>query len=293
MDGIDFPTDWPNRAIARRLRLGPHRWWVADSGPPGAPALLFLHGLGASSHSFRNLAPLLAPWRLILPDLPGQGGSQTSNRSRITMDAIASDVAALCHALDAPLAGVIGHSAGAAIALRMAQDHPDLPIVTINAALGHFEGAAGLLFPMLAQGLAAMPFSASAFARLWGNAASVDRLLDGTGSRIDDKGRAQYLFLVRQSAHVRGALDMMAQWKLDPLLDALPSMTNPVLLIAAQGDTAVPARLSSQAAKSLKHSRLELVPGGHLLHEENAPLVAALVREWFQEQAASAKIMLR
>lgn len=45
-----------------------------ESGPVDAPAVLLLHGFGASSHMFRNLIPVLAQrYRVIAPDLPGFG----------------------------------------------------------------------------------------------------------------------------------------------------------------------------------------------------------------------------
>ena len=50
--------DWPNRA-AQPLRLaGGLDWHVQEMGE--GPGLLLLHGTGAATHSFRDLAPLLA-----------------------------------------------------------------------------------------------------------------------------------------------------------------------------------------------------------------------------------------
>ena len=53
-------SDWPNREASRFLRIGNIEWHVQVMGPAGAPALLLAHGTGASSHSFRDLMPLLA-----------------------------------------------------------------------------------------------------------------------------------------------------------------------------------------------------------------------------------------
>ena len=54
----------------------------------------------------------------------------------------------------APMA-YIGHSAGAAIALRLAELAPPRAVIGLNAALGQFEGVAGWLFPVMAKLLAA------------------------------------------------------------------------------------------------------------------------------------------
>jgi magnesium chelatase accessory protein len=194
--------------------------------------------------------------------------------------AMAEDLSKLCAALQAQPAVVVGHSAGAVPALQLAQGWPEARVVGINAALGEFDGAAGVLFPVLAKGLAALPFAATGFARLWGRAVTVDRLLDGTGSRIDAAGRAQYLRLVQDPAHVQGALAMMAQWDLRPVLARLPDLPNPVLLIAGREDRAVPCKLSRDWAARMPMARYLELPGGHLVHEEAADGLASLITDW-------------
>lgn len=261
-------------------------WWVIDTGGPG-PVILLLHGLGASGHSFaRMIHALAARFRVIVPDLPGQGCSRSLSSARSGPVAMAEDVARLCATLGVEPAVVVGHSAGAVVALQLAQGWPKVRVVGINAALGEFDGAAGVLFPVLAKGLAALPFAATGFARLWGRAATVDRLLHGTGSRIDAAGRAQYLRLVQDPAHVQGALAMMAQWDLRPVLARLPDLPNPVLLIGASGDRAVPCTLSRDWAARMPKARYLELPGGHLLHEETADGLASTITDWIAEGPA-------
>ena len=64
---------------------------------------------------------------------------------------MAEDMAALLAAQDWAPQAIIGHSAGAALALRLAEILPQTPraIVGLNAALGNFDGLAGVLFPSL------------------------------------------------------------------------------------------------------------------------------------------------
>src|SRR2546423_15528822 len=48
------------------------RYFVGGSGPP----LVLVHGLGGAASNWIELAPLLAQrHRLLVPDLPGHGGS--------------------------------------------------------------------------------------------------------------------------------------------------------------------------------------------------------------------------
>lgn len=270
-----MPPDWPFRDKTRRVASRPHDWCVIDAGE--GPPLLLLHGAGGAGHSFRNLIPLLLPrYRVIVPDLPGQGFTRSGARNRYGIDTMAEDVAALCNTLDIVPHALIGHSAGAALALRLGPLLHPHGIVGINAALGAFDGAAGVMFPLLARVLAVTPFIPHVVAKLWGNPATVAKLLAATGSPLDPEGQAQYLSLVRDAAHVDGTLGMMAQWRLEDLMRLLPTIATPTLLIASAGDLAVPARISRDAAHHMPAaSYAELPDHGHLVHEEAAEAVAA------------------
>jgi magnesium chelatase accessory protein len=284
-----MPFDWPYRSNARRIACPPHDWCVLDVGT--GPVVMLLHGAGGSGHSFRNLIPLLASqYRVIVPDLPGQGFSRAGARGRLGLDAMAADLVALCHAEGVTPAAIIGHSAGGAIALRMAEMMDPAPCaIGINAALGEFEGAAGVMFPLMARVLSVLPMIPAVVSRLSGTAARVDGLLASTGSKIEPAGRAQYLALVKDSGHIEGTLGMMAQWQLQGLVARLPAMTAPVLLIASKGDRAVPAHISQAAGAKMRHAEVVVLPQyGHLVHEEAAGDVAAVILPWLTQQISAA-----
>ena len=292
MEPRDLPASWPFRSAGRRLRAAGHDWWLVDTGPPAAPAVLLLHGLGASGHSFRRMIPgLSARYRVLVPDLPGQGCSHAGRANRLGLEPMAEDLGALCDVLGVAPVAVIGHSAGAAIALQMARMRPIPAVVGINAALGHFGGAATAVFGLMARGMAALPFVAPSVARVWASRSRVDRLLDQTGSTLDAEGRAQYLALVRDPGHIAGALGMMAAWRLDPLLAALPALPVRTLLIAAAGDVAVPPSVSHQAAARMPRAEVRDLPGGHLVHEEAEDGLAGLILDWLQPETVSPKII--
>lgn len=276
-----LPFDWPYRAHARRVACPPHDWCLLDVG--SGPVILLLHGAGGSGHSFRNLIPLLTPhYRVIVPDLPGQGFTRAGRRGRLGLDAMAADISALCRAEGVAPVAIIGHSAGAAIALRMAESMEPTPcVIGINAALGEFEGAAGVLFPLMAKVLSVLPLIPTVVSRLSGTAARVDGLLASTGSKIEPAGRAQYLALVQDAGHIEGTLGMMAQWQLQGLVARMPTITAPVLLIASKGDRAVPARISQDAGAKMCNADVVVLPQyGHLVHEEAADAVAAILLPW-------------
>jgi magnesium chelatase accessory protein len=275
-----MPPDWPNRHLSRLVTVAPHRWHLQSDG--AGPLLLLLHGAGASSHSWRHLiAPLVAAgYAVLVPDLPGQGFTRLGDRMRAGLDPMAADLARLLAHLDARPAAIIGHSAGAAIALRLAEILPDPPaaVVGINAALGPFEGVAGWLFPVVARLLALNPLIPRLFARLSGTEARVRSLLASTGSPLDPAGIALYRRLVADPAHVDATLAMMAQWSLDPLLARLPAFAVPTLLLTAAGDRAVPPATSARAVARMPAATWTDIPRfGHLVHEEDPAAVLAHV----------------
>jgi magnesium chelatase accessory protein len=273
------PPDWPFLAEGRRCRARPHDWWLAETG--SGPTVLFLHGAGGSAHSFRALVPALPGLHAVLVDLPGQGLSRAGNRGRLGLDTMAEDLARLLSAEGLRPQAVIGHSAGAALALHLSTLVPLRAVAGINAALGSFEGAAGVLFPLLARLLSLTPLVPSFVSRMWGTEATVRRLVASTGSRLDAAGLAQYRALVADRDHVDGTLAMMAQWRLEGLLPALAATTTPVLLLATAGDRAVPARVSQEAAVAIPGAEVQVLPRlGHLAHEEAPDRIAAELRPW-------------
>jgi magnesium chelatase accessory protein len=280
---------WPNARASRFVDCRPHRWHLQEMGPGAetAQTILLIHGAGGAVVSFRDLMPDLArDFRVVAVDLPGHGMTRAGTRQRQGLDPMAEDLASLLAAERIVPAIVVGHSAGAAVALRLAQrlDPPPRGVVGINAALGHFKGVAGWLFPALAKLLALNPLTAHAFARLSSSEVSVRGLLRGTGSTADATMVRLYRRLVADPVHVDGTLAMMAQWDLRPLLAALPRIEVPVLLLTGDNDRAVPPDTSDRAARHLPHARvLHLAGLGHLVHEEAPDKVAVHIRAFAQE----------
>lgn len=264
--------------LSRIVLHRPHRWHVQSGG--AGETLLLIHGAGGSSMSWRGLMPILMQTHhVVAVDLPGMGFTQSGARQRSGLDPMAEDLLALMrHQVWQPRA-IIGHSAGAAIALRMAESGavPQGRVIGINAALSNFKGMAGWLFPAMAKALALAPFTASLFAATM-TEAKVRSLIRGTGSVLDDAGIALYLRLASDRGHVDATLSMMAQWTLDGLLARLPAFPRPVTLLVADKDTAVPPQSSRDAARVLPMAQVLELPGlGHLAHEEDAARVAQII----------------
>ncbi|MFK7869414.1 MAG: alpha/beta fold hydrolase BchO [Roseobacter sp.] len=279
------PKNWPHVDHSRQIYSAPHRWHVQEMGEGNT--LLLLHGAGGSTHSFRDLMPLLAQkYHVVALDLPGQGFTQLGARHRCGLAATAEDIAALCRAEGWMPAGYVGHSAGCAVALSLAQmdlsPRGQVPrVVGINAALENFDGLAGALFPALAKVLAAMPFTAQVFSASSAKPARIQALISSTGSDIGPEGVALYRTLVQQRDHVDAALLMMAQWSLDDLNKQLPQITARTLFLTGDGDKTVPPRVSEKAAAEMPNAQTMMLTGaGHLAHEEYPEKVSSLILDW-------------
>jgi pimeloyl-ACP methyl ester carboxylesterase len=97
------------------------RYWVGGEGPP----LVLVHGLAGAAVNFTELAPLLARRRRVLvPDLPGHGGTEALPAVETLGDLAAHVVAVAEHEEMAP-AEVLGYSMGGVVALRLAAERPD------------------------------------------------------------------------------------------------------------------------------------------------------------------------
>jgi magnesium chelatase accessory protein len=275
----DAGRNWPFRDASRMLRVARLDWHVQSIGDADAPVALLVHGTGAATHSFRGLIPLLSRhYRVVAMDLPGHGFTCGARAEDLTLPGMARALAGLLRALQVEPALAIGHSAGVAVLIQMALDSGIRPcrIIGFNAALEPIRGNA-LLSP-LAKLLFANPLTSRlvSFQARIGNMA--DNLIKATGSPIDTTGRNCYNMLLRQPSHVSGALGMMANWRLEPMLARLGELKTPVTLIAAADDPMVPSRVSDRAARLMPDGNFIAVPrGGHLLHEADPERVYELI----------------
>lgn len=269
--------DWPNRAASRFVSAGRLRWHVQVMGK--GPAILLLHGTGAATHSWRDLLPLLAErFTVVALDLPGHGFTEMPPTAGLSLRGMATRVAALLAELKVEPAIVVGHSAGAAIAVHMAIESLVAPrlIVSINGALKPIRRAG--LFSPLAKLLFLNPLAPRLFSWRARAPGATARLLENTGSRIDARGIALYERLFQTSGHVEATLGMMASWDLDDMPRRLRRLDTALLLVAAAGDRAVPpADATELAALARNGEALRLPWGGHLAHEERPAEFAALL----------------
>lgn len=271
--------DWPNRHASRFVVAGGIRWHVQIMGE--GPMLVLLHGTGAATHSWRDLAPLLAErYTVVAPDLPGHGFTQMPTKAKLSLSGMATLLKALLQELDSEPVIIAGHSAGAAIGAQMCLDKSVAPqwLVSLNGALLPLAGLPGHLFLPMAKFLAHRPIWARLLASSATDSKAVHRLLDRTGSIIDAQGTELYRRLLCNTGHTAAALGMMANWDLKPLQRRLPQLAVRVLLVAGDNDQMVPPEQAGQIQRRLPGARVRRLAGyGHLLHEEVPDTAAELI----------------
>ncbi|MCU1452441.1 MAG: putative hydrolase or acyltransferase of alpha/beta superfamily [Acidimicrobiales bacterium] len=132
MGGLPIP-------LGRRLDLpGRGTTFVREvAGPPGAPVVVLLHGLGASGglNWFQTFGPLGAHFRVIAPDLRGHARGIRSWR-RFRLADCADDVAALLDVLGVDQAIAVGYSMGGPVAQLLWRRHPSRVAGLVLCATG-------------------------------------------------------------------------------------------------------------------------------------------------------------
>jgi magnesium chelatase accessory protein len=260
--------DWPNREASRFPVAGGLR-------------LLLLHGTGAATHSWRDLAPLLAErFEVIAPDLPGHGFTETPPVRHLSLQGMADAVGTLLRQLDKHPDLVVGHSAGAAIAAHMCLDGEIEPraLISLNGALLPLHCLPGHFFSPAAKLLAATPFLPRLFARHAGAPEAVERLVRSTGSTLDPVGIELYRRLIARPGHVGATLSMMANWDLESLERNLSSLKPALFLLVGDNDRTVPPAEALRLRALIPEAELVTLPRlGHLAHEEKPAEVADLI----------------
>jgi magnesium chelatase accessory protein len=282
--------DWPNRDSSRFITAGGLRFHVQIMGT--GPVALLVHGTGAATHSWADMAPILAAdFTVIAVDLPGHGFTAEPPRAGMSLPGMANALAALLTTLDAKPAIAIGHSAGAAILVQMCLDASITPaaLVSLNGALWPFKGAARPIFQPLAKLFALNPLVPMLFSWHAADPKVVDRLLRSTGSSISPRQAGFYARLAARSGHAKAALTMMANWALEPLIAALPNLTTPLLLLTGSQDRSIPPGDAIRIRAILPAASHISLPGlGHLAHEEQPAECAALITDFARQNGVFA-----
>lgn len=253
----------------------------------GQPVLL-IHGLGGQAcHYTYRLAGLLAEhYRVVTVDRPGSGYSERDAGHAAGLDTQADALAALIGALQLGPALVVGHSLGGAVALTLAQRHPDkvkalallAPLTQLPEAVPPAFRALTIESRALQQLLAWTVVTPATIAR---SKQVLEQVFAPEAVPRDYAVRGGGILSLRPSQFIAACADMQA------VPDAMPgvmaryaAMQVPVSVLYGRQDRILDWKANGQALLAqLPGSTLELVEGGHMLPVTQPELCARFIMQ--------------
>ena len=119
---------WPEKTLYRFVEVRGRRIFYREAGVPGRPVVLLLHGFPASSHTYRELIPLLSGrYHVLAPDYLGSGFSDRPSPREVTysFDLLADHVTGFVDALSVQRYVLYMQDFGAPVGYRVALAHPE------------------------------------------------------------------------------------------------------------------------------------------------------------------------
>ena len=257
------------------------RYFVGGSGPP----LVLVHGLGGAASNWVELVPRLAAHRtLLVPDLPGHGGSGGLPAAP-SLNPYADRVALLAERESLEPYAVVGHSLGGVVALRIALRAAAVSALVLVSAAGivsttRWAEAVLTYATWVRPGSALSPFRHRIARRPWlraltfwpwavSDAASlsvraVEGLLEGPGLHTDTLSATHALVAD------------------DPRVD-LGDVRCPCLVVAGARDPQVPFADSVEYARRLRAPLRTIPDCGHLAIVERPDACAAAIESFLDD----------
>jgi pimeloyl-ACP methyl ester carboxylesterase len=272
--------------IGRFVDVPGGRLHVVDRGQ--GPALLLVHGLAGQLcyFTFGIVDQLAGQYRVVAVDRPGSGYSVRAPAASAALGAQADTLAALIERLELGRVVVVGHSLGGAVALALAQRHPQrVAGLALVAPLTHPVGGVPAVFNDL---MIARPWMRTLVAWTLAVPASIakrERIMEvlfGPEVEPDDFGtRAGGLLGLRPSHFIAACTDLAAiPQDLPGMVSRYDAMLLPVGILYGRDDRILSPRDQGEAlAAKLPGAELTLIPGGHMLPITVPDRVARFIRE--------------
>ncbi len=222
-----------------------HALVSAEPVPSGRPAVVLVHGLGVSSRYMIPIAEHLAlDFPVYAPDLPGFGRSDKPPHA-LTIRELADALAAWMDAVELPRAVLVGNSLGNEIIVELALRHPEKVERVVLQGLTPEPGTRNAP-QQIWRYLATNPFEQPPL----GWIATTDYMICG----------------------VRRFVRTFRYMLQDRIVDKLPKVNVPALVVRGSHDQIVSQRWSEAATRLLPKARLVVIPGaGHAINSPIRP----------------------
>jgi pimeloyl-ACP methyl ester carboxylesterase len=277
--------------------LTPHE--AAAAGGDGS-GFVFLHGFGSQTMTWRHLMPELGGEAgasgspAIAFDRPAFGlterpaaGDWPRGANPYAPEAQVGLTLALMDAYGIDRGVLVGHSAGGAIALELALAHPErvAGLVLVSPAVVRGGGPPAWSRPLLhtPQMARVGPLT---MRQLGGQPGEhFLRAAYADPARLDPVDLDAYRRATRMHDWDRALWELSKASREPQVLDRLPQVDVPVLVLSGSEDTIVPLEQSSDVASRLPRATLVTLPGcGHVAHEECPAETAEAVRSWLERE---------
>jgi len=261
------------------VELGDSFMSYVDRGE--GPALVLVHGFPFWGYVWHRLLPILEQkHRVLIPDLPGYGFSDRSDRFDRCLARQAERLELFLKEAGVDRATVVGHELGGGVALRLAASSPKRVERLFLAAPVCYDWLQSSIASELSRSSAARKAPAAIVAKALRealrevSAAPDDDLLDGLlAPYATETGK---LSLIRDAA----AMDAGQTAELSGLL---PSLDVPALVCWGELDRLAPKSAGRRLAWDLPRAQLALLPGaGHLSFIDKQAEFASLLETFLE-----------
>ncbi|HSE81827.1 MAG TPA: alpha/beta fold hydrolase [Gaiellaceae bacterium] len=257
------------------------RYWVGGEGAP----LVLVHGLAGAAYNFTELAPFLARRRrVLLPDLPGHGGTAALPVVESLGD-LAAHVARVAEHEGMAEPAVLGYSMGGVVAVRLAAERPDAVSALVLLASAGIVTTTQRARAWLAVTGALRPARQVAHARAAiARRPNLRALVFGAWGAEDPRAlspEAVLGFLEAQPEHTDVRRPGRALLRDDPRL-YLDRVRCPSVVVWGARDRLTPLEDAFELARRLRAPLRVLPATGHLVVGECPEECAELVLEWLE-----------
>jgi pimeloyl-ACP methyl ester carboxylesterase len=245
--------------------------------------LLLVHGLGGAAANWLALAPLLlATRRLLAPELPGHGGSSALPAAP-SLNAYADRLVIVLEQEGIASAGVVGHSLGGAIALRLSIRRPDaVSALVLAGAAGISSGRRNARYALTITGIVKPGRRLAPHRRRIARSNTLKRVVFGRWGASDPPALPRELaeaFLSGPARHTDTVSAAQALVRDDPRAD-LDRVRCPSLVLWGARDNQLPVEDAFDYARRLRARLRVIADCGHLLIGERPDACADAIEDF-------------